>query len=59
MKCENRVPSIQDSALRTRHSALRWEVAMKQLFSILSSSFVVAVVVVTNSPNAAARKSPG
>ena len=43
MKSENRVPSIQDSALRNRHSALRWGVAMKQLFSIL---LVVAVVVV-------------
>src|SRR4030095_3200710 len=43
MKSENRVPSIQDSALRTRHSALRWGVAMKQLFSIL---LVVAVGVV-------------
>ena len=43
MKTENRVPSIQDSALRTRHSALRWGVAMKQLFSIL---LIVAVVVV-------------
>ena len=43
MKSENRVPSIQDAALRTRHSALRWGVAMKQLFSIL---LVVAVVVV-------------
>src|SRR5262245_49500391 len=42
MKSENRVPSIQDSALRTRHSALRWGVAMKQLFSIL---LVVAVAV--------------
>ena len=42
MKSENRVPSIQDSALRTRHSALRWGVAMKQFFSIL---LVVAVVV--------------
>jgi ABC-type uncharacterized transport system substrate-binding protein len=43
MKSENRVPSIQDSALRTRRSALRWGVAMKQLFSIL---LIVAVVVV-------------
>ena len=43
MKTENRVPSIQDSALRTRHSALRWGVAMKKLFSIL---LIVAVVVV-------------
>src|SRR5580765_8505764 len=43
MKTENRVPSIQDSALRTRHSALRWGAAMKTLFSI---PLVVAVVVV-------------
>src|SRR6185369_14440850 len=43
MKTENRVPIIQDSALRTRHSALRWGVAMKQLFSII---LIVAVVVV-------------
>src|SRR6185369_7213902 len=47
MKTENRVPSIQDSALRTRHSALRWGVAMKQLFSILlvvAVAFVGAIV---------------
>jgi len=43
VKTENRVPSIQNSALRTRHSALRWEAAMKQLFSIL---LLIAVVVV-------------
>src|ERR1700752_4948096 len=42
MKTENQVPSIQDSALRTRHPALRWGVAMKQLFSIL----LIAVVLV-------------
>src|SRR6185503_13594677 len=43
MKTENGAAIIQDSALRTRHSALRWGVAMKKLFSILP---VVAVVVV-------------
>src|SRR6185503_4686482 len=43
MKTENRVPSIQDSALRTRHSGLRWGEAMKQLSSIL---LIVAVAVV-------------
>ena len=43
MKTENRVPSIQDSALRTRHSALRWGEAMKQILSIL---LVIAVMVV-------------
>ena len=43
MKTENRVRIIQDSALRTRHSALRVGRAMKQLFSIL---IIVAVVVV-------------
>jgi ABC-type uncharacterized transport system substrate-binding protein len=43
MKTDNQVRSIYDSALRTRHSAHRWGVAMKQLFSIL---LIVAVVVV-------------
>ena len=43
MKTENQVLSIQDSALRTRHSALRWGVAMKQLFSILLVIVVVGV----------------
>src|SRR6185503_12119364 len=43
MKTENQVASIQDSALRTRHSALRWGEAMKQLSSIL---LIVAVAVV-------------
>src|SRR6185436_18725710 len=41
MKTENRVPSIQDSALRTRHSALRWGEAMKNILSIL---LVIAVM---------------
>ncbi len=43
MKTENGVPSIQDSALRTRHSALCGGVAMNKLFSILL--IVVAVIV--------------
>ena len=34
MKSENRVPSIQDSALRTRHSALRWGVASALLLAL-------------------------
>src|SRR6185436_4162784 len=42
MKTENPVPSIQDSALRTRHSSLRWGMAMKDLFSIL---LIVAVLI--------------
>ena len=55
MKTENQVPSIQDSALRTRHSVLRWGEAMKNIFSIL---LIVAVVVVGgNSPGAAANES--
>ena len=41
MKTENRVPSIQDSALRTRHLALRWGEAMKNILSIL---LVIAVM---------------
>src|SRR5580765_4788408 len=41
MKPENQVPSIQDSALRTRHSALRWREAMKNILSIL---LVIAVM---------------
>src|SRR4030095_9483401 len=43
MKTDNQVRSIYDSALRTRHSAHRWGVAMKQLFSML---IIVAVWVV-------------
>src|SRR6185503_8381976 len=41
MRTENQVLRVQDSALRTRHSALRWGVAMKRLFSIL---LIIAVV---------------
>ena len=43
MKPENQVPSIQDSALRTRHSVLRLGSSDEQFFSIL---LIVAVVVV-------------
>src|ERR1700752_2033745 len=43
MKTENQVSSIQDSALRTHCSGLRWGEAMKQLSSIL---LIVAVTVV-------------
>jgi hypothetical protein len=52
MKTENQVPSIQDSALRTRHSALRWGMAMKQLFSIL----LIAVVLVAATAKAQQQK---
>jgi putative tryptophan/tyrosine transport system substrate-binding protein len=54
MKTENQVPSIQDSALRTRHSALRWGIAMKQLFSIL----LIAVVLVAATAEAQQKKIP-
>ena len=43
MKTGNQVSSIQDSALRTHCSGLRWGEAMKQLSSIL---LIVAVAVV-------------
>src|SRR6185436_4964815 len=55
MKSENRVPSIQDSALRTPHSAFRWGVAMKQTFSIL---LIVAMVVVAAMAQAQQPKIP-
>src|SRR6266508_3571348 len=34
MNTENRVPSIQDSAFRTRHSALCWEAPMKNILCV-------------------------